>query len=162
MLFRVQNWVPQISQKTNECLCYCAENITEYHFSWCFTRDTEFNIKQQATFFIPSQQHFCHWGNDCTAWFTWQFHCAFVPLFFHARWLFPSCSHSTQLSRMEPGQFFSSHNVIEVTRVSFPFKKPNFLLSRFLFLPRYVTVLLSSYRMAKGRFVSLLFVLTRF
>lgn len=120
-------------------------DIVEYNFLLGFSRDTEFNIKQtnKSPLSFPPSNIFITKIMTVQCGFP-EFHCAFMPLFFHTHWLFPSCSPSTQLSRMEHGQFFSSHNMMKVTHVSVPSKKPNLLLFRSVFLPSFVTALLFS------------------
>lgn len=131
----------------NNCmsLLLCCREHNWVSFLWVFSRDTEFNIKQtnKSPFSFPPSTIFVTKVMTAQCGFP-GFHCAFVPLFFHTHWQFPSCSHWAQLSRMEHGQFFSFHNVTKVTHVSIPFKKPNLPLSRSLFLPRFGTVLLCS------------------
>lgn len=70
-------------KKINECPSYYAGNIIQSYFLWGFSRDTEFNIKQtKSPFSFPSSNIFVTKVMTAQYGFS-EFHCAFVPLFFH-------------------------------------------------------------------------------
>lgn len=142
---------PDFTKNKCICLCYHAKNINDYHFSWGFTRDREFNIKQtnKSPLSLPLSNVFVTKVMIAQYGLLDRFHYAFLPLFFHAHLPFPICSLPTELSRVERMQFSCSYKLTKVTRVSSPFKKPRLLLSRSFFLPRFEPVSWSSCKMAK-------------